>query len=274
MPRKITITLTRYAEPDGLVAQALAHALRQEGIEGEVLFVEQDTCASFDLSGLPQGALELRVVTGKLGGLSQARNRALEMARHDVILFLDADALADPDWALRMAEALDDPAIAVVGSRIVPGWPASPPAFARARVLRDQYSLLELGEDTQPANRVVGAGFGVDRAKLPQGFAFDTSLGRREGRLFGGEESDFCHRVQELGHGIAYVGGARVTHLVQPERMKLGWILKRMIYAGHGRARQGGAPNPSRKPGLADWLWLPVYLPPYLLGWLWGKLGR
>ena len=274
MPRKVTITLTRYAEPDALVAQALSHALVQEGVEGEVLFVEQDTDAALSLAQLPRSPLELRVLTGRLGGLSQARNRALEMARYDVVLFLDADALADPDWALRMTTALDDPAIAIVGSRIEPGWPSAPPAFAEARVLRDQYSLLELGEDTLPATRVVGAGFGVDRAKLPGGFAFDTKLGRREGRLFGGEESDFCQRAQALGHGIAYVGGARVTHLIQPERMKLGWILKRMVYAGHGRARQGGAPNPSRRPGLADWLWLPVYLPPYALGWLWGKLAR
>ncbi len=112
------------------------------------------------------------------------------------------------------------------------------------------------------------------RGRLPADFRFDEGLGRREGRLFGGEESDFARRVRALGLAVVYVGAAEVTHLIEPERTRLPWILKRLVYAGHGRALAGGTPEPGGKARLADWLLLPLYLPPYALGWLWGKLSR
>ena len=47
----VTITMTRYAEPDSLLRQVLEHALRQQGVEGEVLLVEQRTDRPFDGAG-------------------------------------------------------------------------------------------------------------------------------------------------------------------------------------------------------------------------------
>ncbi len=274
LPRPVTITLTRFAESDALVRKTIAHALAQQRVDGEVLFIDQKPASAVSEADFAVGSLTLNIVRRGLAGLSAARNLALAEAAHDLVLYLDADALADPEWAAGLAEALEQPTVAVAGCRIEPGWPADPPIYARAQVLRDQYSLLELGEGTFPLGRVVGAGFGVDRSKLPPGLVFDDRLGRRDGRLFGGEESDFCRRVRDIGLEVLYVGSARVEHLVPPERLRLGWVIKRMIYAGHGRALQGGAPSPSSRPNIADWLFLPLYFPPYALGWLWGKLSR
>ena len=127
-----------------------------------------------------------------------------------------------------MAAALQEEGIAVVGSRIVPRWSGREPLIARARVVRDQFSLLELGPDRFPYPRAVGAGFGVNRARTGA-LRFDPRLGRREGKLFSGEESEFCHRVTEAGLGIVYQGGAVVEHVIAPERMRLGWVLKRLL---------------------------------------------
>lgn len=272
--KSVTITLTRYAEPDALVREVIARACAQRGVSGEVLFIEQNPAGSISETDFPDANLPLRIIRRALPGLSHARNLALDEARAPLVLFLDADALAEPDWAARLAEALDAPGCAIAASRILPGWPGAPPAWAAAQVVRDQYSLLDLGSESAPGTRIVGAAFGLDMAKLPRDLRFDVNLGRREGKLFGGEETDFCRRAAEAGAGIAYVGGAVVTHLVQPERMRLGWILKRLFYAGLGRATAGGAPNPTARPNLADWLWLPLILPPYAAGWLRAKLGR
>ena len=272
--RKVTITLTRYAESDELVSRAIRHALAQEGVEGEVLFVEQDVEKPLDATRFEDGNLAFRMIARKLGGLSEARNLALDEARYSLVLYLDADAMAEPDWALRLAEVLrSDPEVAVTGSRIVPGWPGKPPVWAKARVVSDQYSMLDLGGETKPWHRVVGAAFGLDMAKLGTEMRFDPMLGRREGKLFSGEESEFCARVVERGFDIRYVGGAVVTHEVSEERTRLPWVMRRLYYAGLGRSQVGGAPAPSRKPGLADWLTLPLILPPYALGWLQGKLA-
>jgi glycosyltransferase involved in cell wall biosynthesis len=270
----VTITLTRYAEPDELVSQAIAGALKQEGVRGEVLFFDQNLSSTLCAEDFEPGALELKVKRGPMRSLSDARNAAIDQADYSTILFLDSDAVPEPGWAKAMAATLADPDCAVAGSRIEPGWPAPPPAFAKARALLDQYSLLDLGHERRVVQKVVGAGFGMDRAKLPEGFKFDPELGRRDGRLFGGEETDFCKRAQALGFEVHYCGQAAVTHLIQPERMAWTWIAKRMVYAGYGRAQQGGAPSPSRGLELADYLWMPFYLPPYAVGWVWGKLAK
>ena len=271
---QVTITLTRYAESDELVSRAIRHAMAQEGVEGEVLFIEQDIEKPLDATRFKDGNLAFRMIARKLGGLSDARNLALVEAAHPLVLYLDADAMAEPDWAVRLAEVLRGNAeVAVAGSRIIPGWPGKPPVWARARVVSDQYSMLDLGRETKPWRRVVGAAFGLDMGKLGQEMRFDPALGRREGKLFSGEESEFCARVAERGFGIRYVGSAVVTHEVPEERTRLPWVMRRLYYAGLGRSQVGGAPAPSRKPGLADWLTLPLILPPYAFGWIRGRLS-
>ncbi len=271
--RPVTIALTRFAESDALLSEVLAAASAQVGVTGEVLLVEQCATGGIAQDTFPSTNLPLRIINARVGGLSEARNLALEQARHDIVLFLDADAIAAKDWASHLASALEAEGVAVAGGRIVPRWTGRPPFFAGARVVRDLYSLLELGPERFPYPRAVGAGFGIDRAKTGS-MRFDATLGRRDGRLFSGEESDFCRRVSEAGLAIVYEGGAVVEHVIAPERMRLGWMAKRLVYAGQSRARVGGAPSPSRAPGLADWLMLPVILPPYAIGWLWGKMGR
>lgn len=271
--RSVTIAMTRYAEPDALLRDALTHAIMQQGVEGELLLVEQRVDDPFDSTTLPQGSLVFRMIKRRLPGLSAARNLALDEAKHDFVLFLDADALAAPNWAAAMVAALTEKEIAVVGSRIIPRWTGKEPMIARARVVRDQFSLLDLGLKRIAYSRAVGAGFGLDRSKTGT-LRFDPTLGRRDGKLFSGEESAFCHLVTETGYGIAYEGSAVVEHVIAPERMKIGWVLKRLLYAGQSRARVGGTPSPSRSPGLVDWLTIPITLPPYAIGWLWGKLTR
>lgn len=272
MAFQVTISITRYAETDELVSQALAHALAQQSVEGEVLFIDQNVSSLLGASNFPEASLSLRVVRGRLASLSSARNLALDLAQTDVVIFLDADALAQPSFAVAIAESLTDSKTAVAGGKVLPKWSGNPPLLAKTRAVYDQFSLLDLGEETRLYHRVVGAGFGVDMSKLPAGFRFDEKLGRRDGMLFGGEESDFCKRAERLGLSIRYVGKATVLHCIEPERMRLSWQLRRLLYAGYGRAKLGGMPQPGGKRRFIDFALAPIYLPPYLAGWLWGRL--
>ncbi|MEO0464913.1 MAG: glycosyltransferase [Pseudomonadota bacterium] len=266
----VTITFTRYREPDWLIADTLDSLAKQSGIRGEVLFLDQRWSQAEAEAVMARSTANIAFKCEKCPekGLSHARNLGLERAENDIVLFIDPDAIAEPDWAARMAQALSQPGAAIAGSRILPRWRGREPFIARAKIVRDQYSLLDWGTKTKPAHRVVGAGFGVRKSAAPSQMYFDTGLGRRDGKLFSGEESDLCARVSESGAAIVYEGKALVHHQILPERQKLSWVLKRLYYAGLGRGQNGGAPNPSQSPGWADWMLLPLILPPYALGWL------
>lgn len=267
----VTLTVTRLGEPDEMLRETLAALAAQEGVSGEILLIEQKPDSAVSADAFTNDRWRCRIIHQRMPGLSAARNLSLAEARHDHVLFCDADAVAHPGWAASMSAALAEPAVAVVGSRILPRWTRRPPLLARSRVVRDQFSLYDLGTEPRDVPRVVGAGFGLDRSKFSTEMRFDEALGRRDGRLFGGEESDLCARVTAAGGRVVYVGSAVVDHVIQPERHRVRWIMKRLFYAGLGRSQAGGAPSPSQKPGLWDWLLLPAILPPYALGWARGR---
>ncbi len=265
----VSITFTRYREPDWLVDEALDSLAGQEGVAGEVIFLDQNWNETFakTVEARSSERLSFQCIPCEERCLSYARNEGLRRARHNLVLFTEPDALAEPDWARRLADELLNGA-AVAGSRILPKWRGSPPILAKAKVIQDQYSMLDWGAQTNQAHRVVGAGFGANRALLNLKYFFDERFGRHGGVLLGGEESDLCRRVLAAGGRIAYVGGAVIRHQVLPERLTWRWVMRRLYFAGASRRQMGGAPSPSRGPGLWDWLLLPIILPPYVLGYV------
>lgn len=271
--RTATIALTRFQEPDWLVGAALRSACAQHKIEAEVLFLDQSpskgmasTCAGMESEHC---RVHYRSIPAKC--LSFARNVAVNAASSDLVLFLDADAVAEPSWAFNLCEALAKDAVALAGARVLPRWHRTPMLLAASHVIQDQYSIFDLGQAQMPFSRVVGAGFGLHRARLGSEAHFDERLGRRPGQLLGGEESDLARRALGRGLRILYEGRALVYHQILPERISYRWILRRMFYAGFSRALLTGAPKPSRPLSLNDYVALPVVLPFYALGYFCGK---
>ncbi len=271
-----TITLTRYNEPNWLVEETLNSLAGQKGLTATVLFLDQmddsEIASKLDVLSKPTVAFKYERIPAR--SLSFARNYAIQTAPDDVILFIDSDAVADPFWASRLASHLYSGAAAVVGGRILPLWHKAPPFICRSRVVLEQFSLLDLGEDCIPVRKIVGASFGLNRAAIKDQAYFDETLGRRQGKLLGGEETDLCERVRRADLPVLYDGAAVVRHQILPERARYRWIWKRLYFAGLCRAIKCGAPGPSHSVGRWDYLLLPIILPPYLLGYAYGKLVR
>ncbi len=270
-----TISLTRHLEPDWLVRDALMSLAPQRDTKGSILFIDQSPNQAMrrlcrELSG-PQ--LEFRYIEAGKQGLSEARNLAIAQCQTDVLLYLDVDAVAAPDWASQLRRSLTESGAVVTGGRIVPRWHRRPLLASRSRLVCEQYSLLDLGPDVHEASRVVGANFGINRARIGEDAFFDESLGRRDGLLLGGEESDLCRRVASRGLKILYNGAAVVEHQILPERMTYRWLTRRFYFAGLNRAIFGGPPQPNHKMGLWDLLAAPFCLVPYSAGYLRGRLA-
>ncbi len=274
---KATIALTRYGETTELVAETLESLAALEGSGFSVLVSDQrpdgrllDVAKTLNSDRLPivYESIDAR-------SLSFARNRAIEAATTDILFFVDPDLIVARDWGERMRATFDEePDAAIVGSRILPRWRADPPWLAQHGFVQDQYSLLDLGDERIDFHRVVGAAFGIHRRRLGDAARFDENLGRRDGRLFGGEESDLCQRAIGAGHRVVYEGKAVSWHQILPERASTVWILKRFYYAGFGRAMIGGAPRPSATPGGRALHAVLSVMPFYAAGYAKGRITR
>ena len=271
----ITISLTRHGEPDWLVRDAILGLAAQRDVVGDVLFIDQspNKATRALCVELSRPDLAFQHIETTKQSLSKARNLAIAGCRTDVLLYLDIDAVAAPDWAQSLSHSLTDGGAAVAGGRIVPRWHGRPLLASRSRLVREQYSLLDLGSAEREVRKVIGANFGLNRVRTGADAVFDEALGRRDGRLLGGEETDLCRRIAARGLKILYNGGAVVEHQILPERMTYRWLARRFYFAGLNRAISGGAPQPNH--GMAPWdlVMAPFYLVPYTTGYLRGRIA-
>ena len=276
MASEITISLTRHDEPDALVRGTLESLAKQRDVRAWVHFYDQRPSPELAAlcGALTSSTIQFQSHSIEKMALSPARNLAFEECNTDHLLYLDADARPRPDWAVNLAQALNGERVAVAGSRILPDWDGTPIFPARSAIVREQYSLLDLGDETFAINKIIGAGFGIDLTKLGDEAYFDVNLGRRSGTLLGGEETDLCLRAIQAGHSVVYCGAAIVDHFVPADRLTWRWLMRRFYYAGINRAINKGVPQPANQMSWANILPLVPLLPVYLFGYLRGNHGH
>lgn len=148
--------------------------------------------------------IPLRVVTIEEGaGLSNARNVGIAAASGDVLLFCDADDVADENWLAAMAAA--GRRSSIFGGHLDQST-LNPASTERWRYPFTPGSLpLVFGRWRSP----VGANMGI-RAELMRAIGeFDTTLPT-------GEEVDVAIRAQLLGHRPVYVPDAVIHYRYRP----------------------------------------------------------
>jgi glycosyltransferase involved in cell wall biosynthesis len=155
-------------------------------------------------------------------GLSAARNTGLEEATGDVIVYLDDDAAAEPEWLAELAAAFIDPHVVGVGGAAVPVWQEG----RRPGWFPDEFdwvvgcSYRGLPERDAVVRNVLGCNMAFARAELAAVGGFSTRLGRVGSHPIGAEETEVCIRLRQAypGRTIAYRPRARVQHLVPRDR--------------------------------------------------------
>jgi glucosyl-dolichyl phosphate glucuronosyltransferase len=172
-------------------------------------------------------------------GLCHARNRAIDVAGGDVILWTDDDVLVDPQWLCAYEEAiLRWPSSSVFGGPIRPrfegvipdwlekSWRLCSSAFAAREVPQGGAPIVPAGDDLP-----FGANFAIG-ADAQRRVRYDVRLGRRPGRwIIGGEELAVMREILRDGTG-RWVPAAVVEHVIPPERQTVGYL--RAYFQGHG----------------------------------------
>jgi glucosyl-dolichyl phosphate glucuronosyltransferase len=200
-----------------------------------------------------------RILTEERTGLSRARNRGVEEARHEVVLFIDDDALAHTGWVgAHLARYGEDDDVGAVGGPVVLSWPSGRPAWVGPE-LEHWFSALDLGPEARafpPPHGPYGANMSVRRLDVIAVGGFAIELGRRERSLVSGEEHDLFTRLWARGALIEYEPAAVVTHQVLPDRLRRAWVLRRGWAQGRGNARmQRRASGLPGSPGVRATCW-------------------
>ena len=197
--------------------------------------------------------LPLRTVVETKAGLSHARNRALDEARGDYLMFTDDDVLVDRHWVTACADAVrrHPDAAAMVGP--VAPWFPSPPDPVLADVfpeLKRGFCSVALSTEEGPlADADIDAVFGVNMAfkrAAVSGLRFDPNFGVTHvepGK--GGDEAAFFRLVRARGGAILWCPSMRLDHFVDPARMRLPYLLRFSIGRGRMLMRRQGPEGPT-----------------------------
>lgn len=220
------------------LGDSIRSALSQEPPVQEVVLVVDHNPG---LEAEARDAFPEVVVVANVGkqGLSEARNTGLEVARGDVIVFLDDDAAAEPGCVAAMVRHLVRPGAGGVSARVVPKWAGEKPQWFPESFLW-VVGCSHMGDSPVEVRNLLGAGMGLPRFIFDTVGGFDSELGRTRSRLpMGGEETDLCLRASAAMDGLSffYEPGAVVHHRVDPERVTWRYFAKRCLAEGLSKAR-------------------------------------
>jgi len=234
-----TVVISTYRRRDAL-SQLLRTLARQTLPlhRFEVLVVNNDP--GDDIASMVTGIREelfasrpdrLRLMTCPLRGLSHARNAGIGAARGEVVVFIDDDAVAAPDWLERLLDAYrSDPKLGVVGGRILLVTPDPAPEW----LSEEAWPLWghldpgpeELFQTDSWMDYPWGGNWSARRRLLIEIGGFRHGYGRRGDDYGGGEEVVAASLIQKLGFGVAIEPRAVVEHRPDPSRFTQDYVRK------------------------------------------------
>lgn len=225
MPGVSAAVCTR-ERPD-LLARALESLVAQTPAVAEILVVDNAPAGGVTRSLVATRFPSVRYVVEPVPGLDFARNRALESATHEVVAFLDDDAVAAPEWAASLGRVFQaDEEVAVCTGRVEPlslETPAQRLFEANGGFSRGNQRIRLPDDARHPLHGrrapliawaiSVGSGcsYAVRRntARALGGFDEALDLGPA---LPGGGDHDLLWRALRAGHAVVYEPSALAWH--------------------------------------------------------------
>ena len=180
------------------------------------------------------------IANDEAAGLAGARNTGIRHSSCDVVVFMDDDAVAEPDCLRRLLEPYRDPRVAGSGGAAVPEWPGARPRWFPSEfdwVVGCSYTGLP--QRTARIRNPIGACMSFRRAVFQCTGGFTSGFGRTGADAMGCEETELAIRVQRAfpGSMVVYVPDARVVHRVDEPRARWRYFIARCYAEGRSKAR-------------------------------------
>ncbi len=172
--------------------------------------------------------LNISLVDEPQQGLSHARNRGVNSAQGEVIVFVDDDETFVPTFISSYIEFFNThPEVSVAGGGCQPCYQSGRPKWMTPLVESPIAFPLDMGvhDRSFPMGRIPGGGnLALRRSIIENNQLFNPELGRRGDQLLGGEEIELLTRLTQQGEKIWWVAGARMMHHIPQSKLQMEYL--------------------------------------------------
>lgn len=236
MDQDVSVVLCAFTEVrwDDLVAAR--ESLRTQSVQPDEVIIVIDHNPRLLERARSQFTDAIVVANAEAKGLSGARNTGVAISRCGIVLFLDDDAVAEPQWVQYLLEPFAHKEVMGVGGLAIPRWDAGrrPQWFPEEFLWVVGCSYIGLPADGEAIRNPIGSSMGFRRANIIACGGFSSGLGRVGSKPLGGEETELSMRMNRLAtrHRFVLCRKAVVSHRVTLERHRVTYFMKRCYWEG------------------------------------------
>jgi len=241
MSTRVTIAVLTYRRPRDL-AELLPALVSQAGevsAEVDILVVDNDPAGGARAFVLQAGAdAPVRYTHEAAPGIASARNRALDEARAELLVFIDDDERPAPHWLAHLLAVHAGHRVQAVVGPVVSRYDTPPSRWVQAGRFFDRRRMPTLTPVTVAATNNLLLDLTWVRRN---GLRFDTRFG-----LSGGSDSLFTRQLHNRGGRMLWCDEAVVIDVVPASRLTRSWVLRKAYRIGNASSRvllDGTAPG-------------------------------